>query len=161
MSAEVAAAVTIPAKCLDDARSAIVENIAEDGDKLRRSAASDYEEDRESSLAILVRDMRVLEQLTGTTADVTVEAVEDGVSHISLRKWCECCPAAWRPSAGTDNSRWATFSTSSSVCAGRRSRQSGFARMSAIGRKGARDAPRDEQGRQEGRPYLHPAFSSL
>jgi len=70
-----AATLTVPAGYLDDARRSVVEEIAEDGDRLR------VDPELDASARILRRDVELLEQLLGATGDTIVKGERDSISH--------------------------------------------------------------------------------
>ncbi len=66
--------LTIPAAYLDDARRAIVGEVYDDSDALHNDPGAGTDP------RILLRDVRLLEQLAGASADVELEADQDRVS---------------------------------------------------------------------------------
>jgi hypothetical protein len=69
------ASVTIPAGYLEDARRALIAEIHDDGDAMRRDPS-----ELEGSARILRRDVRLLDQLLGATEDTTVVSERDKTS---------------------------------------------------------------------------------
>jgi hypothetical protein len=71
------ATVTIPAAYLEDARTALVTEIADDSKSLQGRTERD---DCASSALILRRDLRVLDEVLGATDDVKLTAEHDRTS---------------------------------------------------------------------------------
>jgi hypothetical protein len=71
------ATVTIPAAYLEDVRTALIKEIADDSEALQGRSDSD---ERGSSLLILCRDMRLLDEVLDATDDIKLTAEHDQMS---------------------------------------------------------------------------------